>query len=115
MEEYLIRFVAGGVMVSIFAALGDVLRPKTFAGLFGAAPSVAIATLLLTLQKQGPLYAATEGRSMILGAFALAIYSVVSCQLMKRFQFSGLTSTLLATISWAACAFSLYGLLLAGS
>ncbi len=39
MEEYLIRFFAGGLMVSAFAAVGDVLRPKSFAGLFGAAPS----------------------------------------------------------------------------
>jgi len=38
MEEYTIRFFAGAFLVSIFSCLGDVLRPKTFAGLFGAAP-----------------------------------------------------------------------------
>jgi hypothetical protein len=36
MEQYLIRFFAGGLMVSAFAAVGDVVRPKSFAGLFGA-------------------------------------------------------------------------------
>jgi hypothetical protein len=36
--DYLVRFVAGGIIVSIFAVLGDLLRPKSFAGLFGAAP-----------------------------------------------------------------------------
>jgi hypothetical protein len=40
--EYLVRFLAGGIVVSAFAELGDVLRPKSFAGLFGAAPSVAL-------------------------------------------------------------------------
>jgi len=40
--------------------------------LFGVTPSIAIATLLIALFKQGPLYAATESRSMILGAAALA-------------------------------------------
>ena len=30
---------AGGIAVSAFAALGGAIRPKTFAGLFGAAPS----------------------------------------------------------------------------
>ena len=45
MTEYLIRFLVGGVVVSAFAMLGDILRPKSFAGLFGAAPSVALATL----------------------------------------------------------------------
>jgi hypothetical protein len=95
MEQYLIRFFAGGLMVSAFAAVGDVVRPKSFAGLFGAAPSIAIATLLIALLKQGPSYIAIEGRSMILGAMALAAYSLVSCQLLKRCQFSGLISTLL--------------------
>ena len=38
MLEYSLRFFAGGIAVSTFAALGDTLRPKSFAGLFGAAP-----------------------------------------------------------------------------
>jgi len=45
MLEYVLRFLAGGIAVSAFAALGDTLRPKSFAGLFGAAPSIALATL----------------------------------------------------------------------
>ena len=64
MEQYLIRFVVGGLMVSAFAAVGDVVRPKSFAGLFGAAPSIAIATLLIALLKQGPSYIAVEGRDL---------------------------------------------------
>ena len=51
--EYVIRFLAGGIVVSAFALLGDILRPKSFAGLFGAAPSVGLATLTLALLKQG--------------------------------------------------------------
>jgi hypothetical protein len=112
MEQYLIRFFAGGLMVSAFAALGDVVRPKSFAGLFGAAPSIAIATLLIALLKQGPSYIAIEGRSMILGGVAIATYSFVSCQLLKRCQFSGLISTLLSTVVWFASAFGLYLLFL---
>ncbi len=45
--EYFVRFLVGGIVVSAFAVLGDVLRPKSFAGLFGAAPSLALATLSL--------------------------------------------------------------------
>ena len=52
MLEYGLRFLAGGIAVSTFAALGDSLRPKSFAGLFGAAPSIALATLLITLRKR---------------------------------------------------------------
>ena len=38
MLEYGLRFLAGGIAVSAFAALGDTLRPKSFAGLFGVLP-----------------------------------------------------------------------------
>ena len=51
--EFLLRFLAGELAVSIFALLGDVLRPKSFAGLFGAAPSVALATLALAFAQHG--------------------------------------------------------------
>jgi hypothetical protein len=85
MLEYGLRFLAGGIAVSAFAALGDVLRPKSFAGLFGAAPSIALATVLITLSQKGAAFAAVEGRSMIVGAFALAAYSWTVCVLLKKF------------------------------
>jgi hypothetical protein len=40
--DYASRFIVGGLMVSLFAIVGDVLRPKSFAGLFAAASSVAL-------------------------------------------------------------------------
>ena len=86
--DYVIRFVAGGFVVSLFAIVGDLLRPKSFAGLFGAAPSVALATLMLAFWKHGRAYASTEGRSMILGAVALAVYSFLVCQLLMRVRCS---------------------------
>lgn len=115
MEEYVARFIVGGMMVSAFAALGDVFRPKSFAGLFGAAPSIAIATLAISLVKKGPEYIVTEARSMILGAVALGLYSLISCQLMKRFHFFGLAATALAGLVWFASAAGLYWLILRGA
>jgi hypothetical protein len=82
--DYALRFLAGGLIVSAFAVLGDVLRPKRFAGLFGAAPSVALATLTLAIFKDGAGYVATEGRSMIIGAAAFLLYSFIVCQLLMR-------------------------------
>ncbi len=105
--DYLIRFVAGGVLVSLFAMVGDVLRPKSFAGLFGAAPSVALATLTLAFCKHGGRYVSIEGRSMILGAIALAVYSFLVCQLMMRVRRSALTATLAATAVWLMVAVGL--------
>src|SRR5437660_889129 len=105
MLEYVLRFLAGGIAVSVFAAFGDTLRPKSFAGLFGAAPSIALATLLLTLSQKGTSYVALEGRSMIVGAFALAAYSWTVCLLLKRFMLSSLAATMVASAVWFAAAF----------
>ena len=87
MTEYVVRFFLGGVVVSAFAMLGDILRPKSFAGLFGAAPSVALATLGIAVYRQGAGHAALQSRAMTAGAIALAIYSVYSvvvCHLLMR-------------------------------
>jgi uncharacterized membrane protein (GlpM family) len=53
MNEILIRFLIGAVVVSVFAVLGDLFKPKSFAGIFAAAPSVALATLFLPVAKEG--------------------------------------------------------------
>jgi hypothetical protein len=102
--EYLVRFLVGGIVVSAFAVLGDLLRPKSFAGLFGAAPSLALATLSLALWKEGGEYASVEGRSMILGAIALAVYSFAVCQLLMRARWSALAATTSAIVLWLAVA-----------
>ena len=110
--EYLVRFLVGGIVVSAFAVLGDLLRPKSFAGLFGAAPSLALATLSLALWKEGGEYASVEGRSMILGAVALAVYSFAVCQLLMRARWSALAATTSAIVLWLAVALGSRQLLL---
>ena len=75
MEELVFRFLIGGLIVSIFALLGDLFEPKSFAGIFGAAPSVALATLALTISSKGKAYAAIELRSTVIGAIAFFFYA----------------------------------------
>jgi hypothetical protein len=84
MKEMIFRFVVGGAAVCFFAALGDILKPKSFAGLLGAAPSVALATLSLTLMKEGHVYAQLEARSMVLGGFAFFLYAWSVAWLLVR-------------------------------
>lgn len=110
MLEYVLRFLAGGIAVSAFAVLGDLLRPKSFAGLFGAAPSIALATLFMTLEQKGAHYAALEGRSMIIGAIALGAYSWTVCLLLKKFMLSSLAATTAACAVWFAVAFGIFRL-----
>src|SRR5882757_1541043 len=107
MLEYGLRFLTGGIPVSAFAALGDTLRPKSFAGLFGAAPSIALTTLLITLSQKGAPFVAMEGRSMIVGAFALAAYSWTVCVLLKKFLLSSWAATMAALVVWFAVALGL--------
>ncbi len=82
--ELLARFLLGGLLVSGFAVLGDLFRPKSLAGIFGAAPSVALATLGLTLASKGADYASTELRSMVFGGVALGCYALVVGLLLLR-------------------------------
>jgi hypothetical protein len=107
LKEILIRFVIGGFVVSAFAALGDIFKPKSFAGLFGAAPSVALATLSLTIASQGKLYAATEARSMIAGALAFSLYALCVSYVMMRFQTRALLATVALIPIWFVAAFAL--------
>lgn len=110
MSEYVVRFLVGGIVVSAVAMLGDVLRPKSFAGLFGAAPSVALATLGIAVYEHGAGYAAAQGLSMAAGAVALGVYSVVVCQLLVRAKLRAAPATLLSLVVWVIVAFGLWGL-----
>jgi hypothetical protein len=108
MTEYLVRFLVGGAVVSAFAMLGDVLKPKSFAGLFGAAPSVALATLGIAIYQHNPSYAASQSLSMMAGAIALLIYSVVVCQLLIRARMRTLPATTASIVVWLIAAFGLW-------
>jgi hypothetical protein len=107
--DLLVRFVLGGVLVCAFAAAGEAVEPKSFAGLFGAAPSVALATLSLTFARQGPRVVGVEARSMVLGGLALLAYGAACVVATKR---KGIPVWLAAGGAWAvwvAVALSLWG------
>jgi Protein of unknown function (DUF3147) len=111
-RDIFLRIMIGGVAVSAFAMLGELLKPKSFAGLFGAAPSVSLATLVLTVVKEGKTYASIEARSMVLGAVAFVIYAAIISRLMIRRRMQVLSVTTLGIGIWVACAFELwYGFL----
>jgi hypothetical protein len=107
-KEMLLRFAVGGVVVSAFALLGDILKPKSFAGLFGAAPSVALATLALTVMKNGKAYASVEARSMVLGAIAFMICAWLAGRSLIQRRTSVLATTSAAIGLWFVCAFGLW-------
>ena len=107
MSAFIVRFLIGGIVVSLFATLGDVLRPKSFAGLFGAAPSIALATIGLTIAKNSPQYAAIEARSMILGAAAFFLYTLCVSWVLARYKPATLTATIGLIPVWFGTSFAL--------
>ena len=100
MEEFVLRFLIGGAVISAFALLGDVLRPKSFVGLFGAVPSIALATVGMTIARRGKEYAATEARSMVLGAIAFCVYAYLVSQALVRYRRSTMATTLVLMPVW---------------
>lgn len=114
MADLIIRFIIGGVIVSLFAIIGDVLRPKSFAGLFGAAPSIALATIGLTIAKNGAEYASIEARSMILGAGAFLLYTATVSWMLLRYKPSTLRTTISLMPIWFGVSFVLWSVVIRG-
>jgi hypothetical protein len=96
----LFRFVVGGLFVSGFAILGNLFKPKSFAGLFAAAPSLALATLALTIATEGKSYATTEARSMLAGAVAFFFYARLVMILLSRYRATAKLVTPTFLILW---------------
>jgi len=111
MHELLIRFFIGGTVVSSFALLGEIFRPKSFAGLFGAAPSIALASLGLAIKEHGHAYTSIAGRSMLLGAVAFFVYAIAVSWVLLRYRTHALATTLALMPIWFAIAFGLHALL----
>jgi hypothetical protein len=108
LAELIARFLIGGVIVSFFAVLGEIFRPKSFAGLFGAAPSIALATIGITISAHGKAYAAIEARSMIFGAIAFLCYAIAVNWILMRYKAPALATTVALMPVWFAVSFALW-------
>ena len=112
MIEMAARFVIGGIVVSLFSVIADLCRPKSFAGLFGAAPSIALATVGLTIHSEGKEYAAVEARSMIFGSIAFLAYAASVSWLLRRYKPPVVFVTLAAMPVWFLVSFGLLTVML---
>jgi uncharacterized membrane protein (GlpM family) len=99
------RFVLGGAIVSLFALIGDVVRPQRFAGLFSAAPSVALATLALTIARSGAATASVEARSMLLGSIGFVAYAYTAQRLLATGRWPAFRVSVGALLVWGLAAF----------
>jgi Protein of unknown function (DUF3147) len=108
LQEILFRFLVGGVVVSLFSLLGGLFKQRSFAGLFAAAPSVGLATLSLTVLRQGHSYASLEARSMIAGAAGFLVYACVVTFILARYRTRTLQTASACLLIWAAVSFGLW-------
>ncbi|HEY6538171.1 MAG TPA: DUF3147 family protein [Candidatus Dormibacteraeota bacterium] len=94
--------LAGGTLVVCFALLAETLRPKDFAGLFSAAPSIALASLLVTVITIGSGSAALAASGMALGGIGMVVFSVAAVFTVRRHR--AMVGSLLAAPVWFVCA-----------
>lgn len=101
-----VKGLLGGTFVTLFAVVGHVLRPKWFAGLFGAAPSVAIASLAVTVIAKGYRDASVAGYGMLFGAAGFVAFSVCVRPLLNRFH--AVVASTMSCLAWVLVAVGSY-------
>ncbi|MEV0694625.1 DUF3147 family protein [Streptomyces sp. NPDC050388] len=100
--EIVLKAFIGGLFVVGFALVAEAVQPKRFAGVFAAAPSVALAGLSLTVLFKGNLDAATAARGMVAGAPAFTAYCLVDVPALGRL--GAVRGSAAALVVWCAAA-----------
>lgn len=85
-----------------FALLCEGLSPKRFAGLFGAAPAVALASLTIVVVDQGAAEAHRDAIGMIAGAAGMIAYALAVVRLLHRMRAA--MAAVVALGAWALVA-----------
>lgn len=98
MTELLLRFLLGGVAVSLFAAIAEVFKPKTFSGIFAAAPAVALVSLALLFGQRGGAVVREHALGMAWGGVSFLAYA---CACVFTTARTRLPVWIGAVVSWA--------------
>jgi uncharacterized membrane protein (GlpM family) len=106
--EMLLRFLIGGSVVSCFAILGDMVKPESLGGVFAAAPTIALATLFLSMHQQGAAYVAVQSRSMVAGALAFFVYACAVSFVVMRWRPNATRAAAALLPIWFATAATLW-------
>jgi hypothetical protein len=101
-----LRGLAGGTLVVVFAVIGEATSPKAFSGLFSAAPSVAVASLLITLVVESASKARLDAVGMVVGGVGMAACCAAAAVAVPRF--GALVGSTVAWLAWGASALGLY-------
>lgn len=100
MNDLILRFALGGVAVSAFSALAELFKPKTFSGIFGAAPAVALVSLALIFVQRGSDVVRDHAVGMICGGLAFVAYAVASVYATARTRLPVWAGAVLCWAAW---------------
>ena len=101
-----LRMVVGGLFVVAFAVVAELSEPKKFAGLFSAAPAVAMGSLLITLAAKGAGDVREAALGMIVGAVAMVVYCGLGVLGVRRM--GALRGSVVVLAAWGVAAAVLY-------
>jgi Protein of unknown function (DUF3147) len=103
---FALRGLAGGVLVVVFALVAEVVTPKAFSGLFAAAPSIAIASLAITVIAEGAATAQQASVGMTVGGVAMAGCCLLAVRAIPRV--GAVWGSAVAWTVWIVISFGLY-------
>jgi|SRR5579859_1202555 len=101
-----VKALIGGALVVVFALVAEAVEPKRLAGVFGAAPAIALASLSVTVVSDGANKAGQASLGMTAGAAAMICYCLLVSALLERLK--ALRASLTALLGWLAITTPLY-------
>jgi hypothetical protein len=99
----------GGLFVVGVALIAEMLEPKRFAGLFSAAPSVALANLLVVLMVKGRADGLANLSGMIVGVIAMTAVCLLGIWLVPRL--GSLKGSAVMCAAWGVVGFACWQVL----
>jgi hypothetical protein len=79
-----LKALNGGLFVVGFALIAEALDPKRFAGVFSAAPSIAMANLLVAVIANGRGEGIASADGMLIGAGAMTLACLAGILLVRQ-------------------------------
>ena len=97
-----LKALNGGLLVVGFALVGEIAKPKRFAGLFSAAPSIALANLMVIALATSAAEAQRHSTGMVVGAIALVAATAAGILAVKHWR--ALRGSLVVCAVWLGTA-----------
>ncbi len=105
LRDYVIRFMFGGVVSVLAAAIGVWVTPSV-GGVFTAFPAILLASLTMIDKQEGKNKSRADARGGVVGAVALVLTSILLSLTLGVGM--GLLSLGLALVGWLMCSAGLY-------